>query len=257
MNKDNIRKLKFVIVAFLIISIPLSYILYTATLVYEANEAYNSYIFSFEPDDNELIIQKIDKALGYAFWDKQLIRNKIHLLKTEERFQEAVNLSVNTNMHIQTALLFELLNKSDSAKLFYQKEIDQQTDYLNDENEEIFIRLNRERTIALMYTFLGEQIKAQKYLSNIPETLSAPLRRSLLTNDFYIESYKNGGYLDYIAGETDIYVFDNQENEIDVDSLFEANRFYSVAESYSKGICTYEIKKIFEDKALENGFRKY
>ncbi len=118
------------------------------------------------------------------------------------------------------------------------------------------LSLQIERQLALVYTFLGEKDNAKKYLKEVPGNFDKNQKRIIQQYDFYIENYKSGGYKDFLEGETVLLGIDSLQPNIDIDSLFEANRIYYSGYTTSGDDYEYEIKKIFEKKALSLGMNK-
>ena len=255
MDKSIKKKLKIVLVAFIIIAIPIGYFMITSIKLDKANEAYEEAMIY---DDNkiDLAIQEIDNALRFVFGESNLTNQKAQLLYKKKEYRKILDCIENTKAYLYKGLIYEHLNNSDSAKIYYKKEIpklkQQLKDYENDEN----LLFQVERQIALIYTFIGEQEKAIKYLKKIPNNFDFNQKRIIQQYDFYIENYKSGGYKDFLEGETVFYGVDSLSKSVDIDSLFEWNRFYYNGYTGSDDRCIYEIKKIFEQQAISSGLNK-
>lgn len=256
MEKVFRGKLKVILIAFILVSIPIAYIVVLSLKLDKANKAYEEVIIFDDDSKIDLAIQKIDAARKFVFWKSNLLNQKVQLLYRKKKYREILKCSENIDAYLFKGLIYEHLNQSDSAHLFYKKEIPELKkslkDYRNNEN----LLLQVERQIALVYTFLGETEKAREYLRDIPENYDFQQRESIQIYDFYIESYKSGGFKDFLEGETAYFDKDSISKSLDFDSLVEANRFYFNGNTVIDNSSLYEIKTIFEQKALVIGMNK-
>jgi len=256
MEKSIRKKLKIVIIAFFILSIPLAFVVMSSIRIDVANKAFEEAII-FDSDENiNSAIQKIDDALRVVFWKSNLPNQKIQLLYRKKEYRKALDCIKKIDANIFTGLLYEHLGKSDSARLYYKKQIPILKENLRDFKKDEYLTLEIERNVALIYTFLGEAEKAKKYLREIPSNFDFDRKNMIQRYDFFIESYKSGGYKEFLEGETVFFCIDSIQENVDIDSLFEKNRFYYDGCSGSNGKYTYEIKKIFEEKAISTGMSR-
>ncbi len=256
MEKSIQKKLKIVLILFLILSIPLAFIVISSFKMDEANKAYEEAIIYNDEKKIDIAIQKIDNAMKFVFWKSNLLNQKVQLLYAKKEYRKALVCTDKIEVYLFKGLIYEHLNNSDSAKIFYKKEIpllkEQLKDYENNED----LSLQVERQIALVYTFLGEKEKAEKYIREIPNNYDINNKRIIQHYDFYIENYKSGGYKDFLEGETVSYGVDSIPKNLDLDSLFESNRFYYNGYSSTGDRHIYEIRKIFEKKAISIGMNR-
>ncbi|NOQ25544.1 MAG: hypothetical protein GQ564_09315 [Bacteroidales bacterium] len=255
MEKSIKNQLKIVIVAFIIIAFPMGYIVITSIKLDKANEAYEKAMI-YDDKKIDLAIQEIDNALKFVFWKSNLTNQKAQLLYKKKEYRKILNCIKNTKAHLYKGLIYEHLNKSDSAKVFYKKEIPELKEQLREYKDDENLSLQIERQIALVYTFLGETDNARKYLKEFTNDYDINQKRMLQEYDFYIENYKSGGYKDFLEGETVLFGIDSFPSNIDIDSLFELNRFYYKGYTATNDVYEYKIKKIFEKKAISIGMNK-
>jgi len=255
MDKSVKKKLKIVLWAFLIISIPTGFFIYSAVLLDSAYEAYEKTVFS---DDNEKIdfaLKEIIKAEPFAFYDKNLTNIKVQLLYGKKEYRKALNAVERKDAYIYKALLYEHLNRKDSALIFYKKAIPKLKKQWKKNKGNLHLAYEIERQIALFYTFLNQSETAKEYLPLVPEDYNSELKEMILHYDYYIENYVSGGYKDYLEGETLFFGTDSISN-MNMDSLFTVNRFYYDSYSGNGKKHKYEIKKIFEQKANKIGMNR-
>jgi len=255
MDKSTRKKIRIVLIAFFIISIPAGYYIYTAILLDKAYKAYERAIIMDEDDEIELALTIINKIEPFAFYDQNLTNIKVQLLYRQKEYRKALNAVGKIDAYIYKALLYEHLNRSDSAFLLYEKVIPKLKRQQKKNKKNIHLAYEIERQIALFYTFLNQNESANEFLSKIPEDYNPELREMLHHYDYYIENYVSGGYKDYLEGETVLFGIDSIP-KVNVDSLFEANRFYYDSYSSSSKKYEYEIKKIFEQKAINVGMNR-
>jgi tetratricopeptide (TPR) repeat protein len=255
MDKTVKKKLKIVLWAFIIISIPVGFFIYSALLIDKAYKAFEEAIFSDKNKDIELALKRIDNAESFAFFDNNLVNKKVQLLYRKKEYRKALNAVKRKDAYIYKGLLYEHLNRSDSAAILYEKVIPELKKKWKKNRGNAYLAYEIERQIALFYTFLNQSESAKEYLNEIPKEYDPELRELLLHYDYYIENYISGGYKDYIEGETLLFGIDSI-SDMNMDSLFAANRFYFDSHSYSGNKHKYEIKKIFEQKAIGIGMNR-
>ncbi|WP_430817903.1 hypothetical protein [Carboxylicivirga sp. RSCT41] len=197
-------------------------------------------------------INQIDKARSFIFWDIYMLHQKAQLLYKLKKYRQAIETIKHKDNFIYQGLLYEHLGKSDSAKVCYKKAIPGLKKALKKQKDNIYLYSENQRRVALMYAFLEDSVNSKKYLKPISSKLDYFSRDMILRYDYYIDAYKGGGYKDFIEGETVYYNADSIPNDLDRDSLFRANRFFYNGCFGNQ----YEIKKIFEDKALSIGMQK-
>lgn len=255
MEKSVRKKLRFVLWAFIIISIPSGYYIYSAMLLDKAYKAWEVAAISDNDEDIESALNRIEKAEPFAFFDKNLVNIKVQLLYRKKEYRKALKAIEKKDVLIYKGLLYEHLNRSDSAAICYEKAIPELKRQWKKNNENAHLANEIERQIALFYTFLNQSESAKEYLTEIPEDYNPEFRELLLHYDYYIENYVSGGYKDYLEGETLLFGTDSILN-MNIDSLFTVNRFYYDNYSGSGNKHEYEIKRIFEQKAIEIGMNR-
>ncbi len=135
------------------------------------DNAYKAYEEAIITDDNEKIefaIKEIIKAEPYAFYNKNLVNIKVQLLYRKKEYRKALNAIERKEAFIYKALLYEHLNRSDSASIFYKKAIPELKKQLR-KNKDAQFAYEIERQIALFYTFLNQDESAKEYLTEIPK----------------------------------------------------------------------------------------
>jgi len=232
------------------------YFMYAASKFDEAKEAYNNLVVHNDNSKIDNVLLKINDASKFIFWKKHLKELKIQLLIRKKEYRKALKYIKQTDAYLYTGLIYEILNKSDSAKIYYEKEIQRQIDNIDDYSDNLSLQLQAERNIGLLYTFVGNNNKAKEYLREIPSEIDSNERKILLQYDFYIENYQSGGYKDFIEGDIISFGIDSISKNIDLDSLIEANRFYYNGYIGSDNKYIYKVKRIFEEKAISCGMNK-
>lgn len=255
MDNTTKRKLKIVVYAFIFISVPFAFFTYTSILRDQAHLAYEKAILSDDTDKVDIALEKIIKAEKLSLFDGKLVNIKAQLLYQKKEYRKALKAIEKKEVYIYQALLYEHLGKIDSAKLCYERAIPELERQLK-KQKDVNLAYQLERQIALFYTFLGQIDKAKNLLPQIPENYNPDLKELLLNHDFYIENYISGGYKDFLEGETIRFTADSIPENIDIDSLMLSNRFYANSSSSSGDKREFEIKKIFEQKAIEIGLKK-
>lgn len=255
MEKSNNRKLKIVFVAFIIIAFPLGYIMIALARQDKANNLYEKAMIY---DDNkiDLAIQEIDNALKFVFWKSNLTNQKVQLLYRKKEYRKILKCIENTKTYLYKGLIYEHLQNHDSANVFYSKEIPELKKQLSKHKGNEYLALQIERQLALLYTFLGKTDSARVLIKEIPKDYDLNRKRMIQQYDFYIENYQSGGYKDFLEGEIVHFGIDSLPTNLDIDSLFESNRFYYNGYTENGNVYQYEIKKIFERKALSLGMNK-
>ncbi|NOX45786.1 MAG: hypothetical protein GXO89_02275 [Chlorobi bacterium] len=256
MERPIRKKLKTVVITFTILILPLLYLLFVLIKQDEANKAYEEAIVFGDKDKDNLAIRKIDYAIRFVPWNRTLKNQKVQLLMKRKEYRKALNCILETDAYFFTALLYEYLNSDDSAKIYYRKGIPLLIEQLQDYNNDLVLLYQGERQVALFYTFLGEKEKAKKYLRKIPNTLDYYQTRIINQFDYYIESYQSGGYKDFLEGKTVFFGVDCIPKSIEIDSLIDANHFYYNGREGTGDDYQYEIKMIFEQKAVSCGMNK-
>ncbi len=252
LEKSIKKKLRIVLISFMILLLPLGYFIRVTFIMDKTNEVYQDAIEIGGRQNILAALNQIDKARSFIFWDIYMLHQKAQLLYKLKDYRQALETIKHKDNFIYQGLLYEHLGKSDSALICYKKAIPVLQKALRKQKDNIYLYSENERRIALMFAFLGDSVNSKKYLKPISSELDYFRRDMILRYDYYIDAYKNGGYKDFIEGETNYYNADSIPNRIDKDSLFRANRFYY--NSYSGN--QYEIKALFEDKALLIGMRK-
>ncbi|HEY6913314.1 MAG TPA: hypothetical protein VI413_01470 [Paludibacter sp.] len=255
MEKSIKKKIEIVFVAFIIIALPMGYIMIASIKQEKANKAYEQ---AMVYDDNKIdfAIQEIDNALKFVFWKSNLTNQKVQLLYKKKEYRKILNCIKNTKAYLYKGLIYEQLQESDSANVFYIKEIPELKKQLGEYSDKEYLSLQIERQLALIYTFLKETDSARIFLKEIPNDYNLIQKRMIQQYDFYIENYQSGGYKDFLEGETVHFGMDSLPSNLDIDSLFEKNRFYYNGYTTNDNVYEYEIKKIFEKKALSLGMNK-
>ncbi|MBS2213996.1 hypothetical protein KEM09_21485 [Carboxylicivirga mesophila] len=255
MEKSVIKKLRIVLWAFIIISIPAGYYIYSASLLDKAYKAWEVASISDKDEDIEFALNKIEEAEPFAIFDKNLVNIKVQLLYRKKEYRKVLEAIEEKNLLIYKGLLYEHLDRSDSAAICYEKAIPMLKNQQKKIKKDVHFANEIGRQIALCYTFLSQTDSANKYLTKIPEDYDPELKEWLLQYDYYIENYVSGGYKDYLEGETLLFGTDSISN-MNIDSLFTANRFYFDNHSSRGNKHEYEIKKIFEQKAISIGMNR-
>lgn len=256
MDRLTRKKLRIVLISFFILSIPIGYFAYASKLCDEAYDIYEKSIISEKNEDIELALQKIRKAKSYAFYNKNLLNIEVQLLYQQKEYRKALKVIENKDFYTYKALLYEHLNISDSALICYEKSIPILKELVRKKKNEITRVYEIERQIALFYTFLNQKENAIKFLKEIPHDYDPTFKEILLHYDYYIENYNSGGYMDFMEGETVKFGTDSIPENINIDSLINANRFFAEGSMQTKDQREYEIKKIFEQKAIKIGMNK-
>jgi tetratricopeptide (TPR) repeat protein len=257
MEKQTLKQLKRVLLVFVILMIPLSYVLYVAI---KTDEVYflvqESQMLNAQEIDNEELLRKIDFIMKLNPWNNALYGMKVNILISQKQYQSALKCSKERDAYITTGLIYEYLNEGDSAKIYYKKEVNRILNKINQFNDNPSLKRNLERQLAMLYKFIGDNENSVKYMKEIPDDIDYQEKKNLEWQDFYIENYKGGGYKNFLEGEISIFGTDSIPTGIDIDSLITANRFYYNGKSEIGETITYEIRKIFEQKAIECGMNK-
>ncbi len=258
MDKLIKKKLKFVLIGFLIAVIPIGYWLYFSLQFDKANKAFNEGNFTDNKTQIENCIKEIDKALKIIPWNKNLNSWKSTLNFKIGNYKEALNYALKIDAYLYAGMIYEYLEQPDSAIMFYKKLIKPQIKQMK-KLDDIGGRTLAERQIALVYNFIGDSCKVVEYLKEIPIETNYQMREMILQYDYYIENYKSGGYKDFLYGEIICMKNDSLSEKFVIDSLIDVNRFYydSYSSSQVKGRdenAVYGFKEIFKDKATSLGF---
>jgi tetratricopeptide (TPR) repeat protein len=257
MDKLIKKKLKFILVGFLIAIIPIGYLMYSSLLFENANKAFNEGNFSDDKVQIEDCIKEIDKALRVTPWSKYLNSWKSTLNLKIGNYREALDYALENDAYLYAGMIYEYLENPDSAKIYYKKSIRSYIKQLKklDDTEALLV----ERQIALIYNFIGDSDKVNDYLKDIPIETNYQMRKLIHRYDYYIENYQSGGYKNFLNGNKICMKNDSISDKYTVDSLIDANRIYY--DKYSsrkiKGQderAVYEFKEIFKDKASSIGF---
>jgi hypothetical protein len=260
MNNKTRKKIRFVLIGFFIVMIPITYWIYASMTFDKATKAFTLCSESIEQHHREDCIKDIDRALKIIPWSKSLKSYKGSLLFKNGDLNGSLKYSIDSEAYLFTGMLYEYLDKPDSAKIFYHKSIIQYKRQADKEND-LELRLQYERIVALLYTFVDDSLTAKSYMHPIPDDLHFSMKELLLRYDYYIENYSGGGYRDYLYGETVCMTQAMFDNSYRVDSLLKANRILYDSEMFkhindSIKLKIYEFKAIFKDKATKIGFRE-
>jgi tetratricopeptide (TPR) repeat protein len=251
-EKSIKKKLRIVLISFMILLLPLGYFIRVSFVMDKTNRVYQNAIEIGGQKNILAALNQIDKARSFIFWDIYMLHQKAQLLYKLKKYRRALETIKHKDNFIYQGLLYEHLEETDSAKICYKKAIVGLKKALRKQKDNIYLYSENERRIALMYAFLNDSVNSKKYLKQISSELDFFRKDMILRYDYYIDSYKSGGYKDFIEGETIYFNADSIPIGTDKDSLFRANRFYY--NSYSGN--QYEIKALFEDKALLIGMQK-
>lgn len=258
MDKQTKKRIKIVLIGFCVLIIPISYWMYSSIVFERANQAFNEAQFSEDSEIIEKSIAEIAKALKVKPWDKILksMISTLHLKNGD--YYYALDFALKNNAYLYSGMIYEYLEKPDSAKIYYKLAVEQYKKQLN-KLKEIEIKLQVERQISLIYTFIEDTLMAKKYLNDIPPEIDYQMRKMIMQYDYYIENYSKGGYKDFLYGEIICMKNDSISDSYVIDSLLEANRFYyeeyfleKIENQKEKAI--FKFKKIFQDKAQRIGF---
>lgn len=259
MDKLIKKKLKFVLIGFLIALIPIGYWIYSSIVFEKANEAFNEANFSNDKIVINESIKEIDRALKIIPWSRFLKSCKYSLHYKIGDYYKALGYAKKRNDYDFISLIYESMDKPDSAKIYYHYQINVLKSALKKEDKEFRILLLG-RQLALLYTFIGDSISAKKYLADLSQA-DYSTRKYMLKYDYYIENYISGGYSDYLYGITICMKNDSLSDKYTIDSLIDSHRFYydNYTSEQTKGQdkkAVYEFKEIFEDKATSIGFKE-
>lgn len=266
MKKPANKRLKRVLIAFVIIMIPLSYIIALAYSIDLNDKAVENAII-LHPNDKIEINKSIDHiniAIKIYPWNYSFRMNKAQMLMKLNNYRGALNSAKKgTDLNKQypygleyIGMIYEYLDLPDSAKIYYSKAIDRYKQKLEHKNNNI--RLTQE--IALLYTFLNDSINANKFITHLSKDTDDNTKELLKIFNFYIENYQSGGLKDFYEGETIRMIHNSINNDSIIDNLLLKNRIYPntangtiVFENYDNKK-VYRFRKIFEDKAKSIGF---
>ena len=254
------KKIRFVLIGFLIALIPIGYWIYSSMMFEKANKAFNDGNFSENNKEIENCIKEIDKALRIMPWSKNLNSWKSSLNLKIGNYREALDYAFRVDAYLYAGMIYEYMEQPDSAKIFYEKSIKPQKKQLKklDDNE---AKILAERQIALIYNFIGDSDKVGEYLREIPAETNYQMRKMILQYDYYIENYQSGGYKDFLYGTKICMKNDSLTDKYTIDSLIDVKRFYydnyssrQIKDKPEKAV--YEFKEIFKDKANAIGFKE-
>ncbi len=254
------KKIKIVLIGFFIALIPIGYWIYSSLLFEKANKAFNEGNFSENNTEIENCIKEIDNALRIMPWSKNLNSWKSSLNLKIGNYRQALDYALKVDAYLYAGMIYEYMEKPDSARIFYEKAINlqiKQMKRLDDEEAKTLA----ERQIALIYNFIGDSDKVDEYLKEIPAETNYQMRKMILQYDYYIENYQSGGYKDFLYGKRICMKNDSLTDKNIIDSLIDAQRFYydnyssrQIKDKPEKAI--YEFKEIFKDKAFAIGFKE-
>lgn len=254
------KKIRFVLIGFIIALIPIGYWIYSSLMFEKAIKAFNEGNFSENNKQIENCIKEIDKALRIMPWNKNLNSWKSSLNLKVGNYRKALDNALKVDAFLYAGMIYEYMEKPDSARIFYKKAIKPQIKQMKklDDNE---TKILVERQIALIYNFIGDSDKVDEYLRDIPAETNYQMRKMILHYDYYIENYQSGGYKDFLYGKKICMKNDSLTDKFAIDSLLDAKRLYY--DNYSsrqiKGHneqAVYEFKEIFKDKATSIGFKE-
>ncbi len=120
MEKSIKEKLRKVLIAFIIIAIPMGYVMIALVKLDKANKAYEEAMI-YDDKKIDFAIQEIDNALKFVFWKSNLTNQKVQLLYRKKEYREILKCISNKKAYLFKGLIYEHLNEPDSAMLFYKK----------------------------------------------------------------------------------------------------------------------------------------
>jgi tetratricopeptide (TPR) repeat protein len=257
MDNTTRKKLKNVLIAFVILIIPIGYLFAVAYAFKVHMETMDDLIFTENKEEIKNGLEELDRVLKIVPWSTAIKNSKHELYIKLGEYRIVLHRALKTGSFGQAALMYEFLDKPDSAKFYYSKIITEgKFEHAIIHEEEILNQYALKRYTALLYTFLGDSTKAQVYLDELPNTLTDFQKLYLLGYDFYIDTYKSGGIMDFIHGERVTMVNDTLSSTYNVDSLLIANRI-TYGSKFSSGDKTEcEFRLCYKEKAEKIGFNE-
>lgn len=257
MDNETSKKLKRILISFVILIFPVGYLF---TIVY-AFKIHTETIENLSNSDDQkeinVAIMELDKALRIVPWSSAIRESKYRLHFRTGNYRIVLNYALENDAYEYAAMMYEYLEKPDSAKIYYTKIINEGL-YENEiaDEKNIMNKYAIQRHIALIYTFLGDTIIAKKYLLELNDTLNFEQKEFILGYDFYIDNYHFGGSKDFFYGETVSMTNDTISKEYNVDSLLMANRITSRGSSGTRQKTEYIFRLIHKEKAENIGFKQ-
>ncbi len=267
MDKTTKKKIRFVLIAFCILIVPIGYLAAISYAIKIHDNALELAQIKYPDDPNvtQKSIKEIDKAIKIYPWNYLFYMNKAQLQMTLKDYEEVlISARKGTEKNNQYAeglefqgLVYEYLGQPDSAKILYSKSIEKYKIRLSENPDNQFIN----RQIALLYTFTGKINNAQIYLIDIQETTEYHEKQMIERYDFYIENYQSGGLKDFLSGETINMINDSITDDYKLDSLIQSIRIYSnghttVRRPNQEKKFIYKFRDIFKEKAESIGFKQ-
>ncbi len=267
MDKTTKKKIRFVLIAFCILIVPIGYLAAISYAIKIHDNALELAQIKYPDDPNvtQKSIKEIDKAIKIYPWNYLFYMNKAQLQMTLKDYEEVlISARKGTEKNNQYAeglefqgLVYEYLGQPDSAKILYSKSIEKYKIRLIENPDNQFIN----RQIALLYTFSGKINNAKTYLIDIPDTVEFHTKQMIEQFDFYIENYKTGGLKDFLSGETINMINDSITDDYKLDSLIQSIRIYSnghttVRRPNQEKKFIYKFRDIFKEKAESIGFKQ-
>jgi len=267
MDKTTKKKIRFVLIAFCILIVPIGYLAAISYAIKIHDNALELAQIKYPDDPNvtQKSIKEIDKAIKIYPWNYLFYMNKAQLQLTLKDYEEVlISARKGTEKNNQYAeglefqgLVYEYLGQPDSAKILYSKSIEKYKIRLSENPDNQFIN----RQIALLYTFTGKINNTQIYLIDIPNTVELHTKQMIEQFDFYIENYKTGGLKDFLSDETINMIIDSITDDYKLDSLIQSIRIYSnghttVRRPNQEKKFIYKFRDIFKEKAESIGFKQ-
>ena len=267
----NKKKIRFILIAFCILIIPIGYLAAISYAIKIHNNALELAQIKYPSDLNvtQKSIKEIDKAIKIYPWNYLFYMNKAQLQMKLKNYGEALisarNGTEKNNQYAEglefQGLIYEYLGQLDSAKNLYSKAIDKYKIRLSENPDNQLTN----RKIALLYTIIGDTNNSKAYLTDIYETSEYYDKEMIERYDFYIENYKSGGLRDFLSNESIDMVNDSITDDYELDSLIHSLRIYSNGHTTIVGTnqekeLIYKFRDVFKEKAelnrLKNRLRK-
>ena len=257
MDNTTRKKLRNVLIAFVILIIPIGY-LFAVTYAFNVHvETMDNLIFTENKEDIKNGVMELDRVLKIVPWSSAIKGSKDELFIKLGEYRIVLNRALKTDSYGQVALMYEFLNEPDSAKIYYRKIITEgKFEYAINHEEELLKKYALKRYTALLYTFLGDSNNARKHLDNLPETLTDHQKLYISGYDFYIDSYESGGFMDFIHGERITMINDTLSSNYNIDSLLLSNRITYGSKSANGDKTECEFKLCYKEKAEKIGFKE-
>ena len=263
----NKKKIRFILIAFCILIIPIGYLAAISYAIKIHNNALELAQIKYPSDLNvtQKSIKEIDKAIKIYPWNYLFYMNKAQLQMKLKNYGEAlISARKGTEKNNQYAeglefqgLIYENLGQLDSAKILYSKAIDKYKIRLSENPDDQLTN----RKIGLLYTIIGDTNNSKAYLTDIYETSEYYDKQMIERYDFYIENYKSGGLRDFLSNESIDMVNDSITDDYELDSLIHSRRIYSNGHTTITGPnqekeLVYNFRDVFKEKAESIGFKQ-